>query len=793
MPSLRLQRLWRRAATATRADGSRILTRDDERPLEQESRRGPSRETVQALPQVHFWRVAFFRGGDHDAMGGRSMAPGAAALRLMLLLLLLLLAPGARAQTCEAPASCGLAELPQAKLTADDAAATDYFGCSVAIAAGVAIVGARLDDDAGTNSGAAYIFAQDGGSGGGTWSQVAKLRADDAAAGDEFGVSVAIAAGVAIVGAQLDDDGGSDSGSAYIFAEEGGSGSGTWTQVAKLRADDAAASHIFGLSVAIAAGVAIVGAPGDADGGSASGAAYIFAQEGGSGGGTWSQVAKLRADDAAATDYFGSSVAIAAGVAIVGAKWDDDAGSNSGSAYIFAEEGGSGGGTWSQVAKLRADDAAAEDYFGSSVAIAAGVAIVGAYRDDDGGTDSGAAYIFAQAGGSGGGTWSQVAKLRADDAAAGDEFGFSVAIAAGVAIVGARYDDDGGSMSGSAYIFAEAGGSGGGTWSQVAKLRADDAAASDFFGLSVAIAAGVAIVGAYRDDDGGSDSGSAHVFECCSSVPTCTVPTTPLAGYDLDGVACSGLSTGTIVCEVDPACAVGYHGAPAESDYSCDANGAELTIGGCTANTCVLPITAVVGYDLTGVACSNLQTGSIACDPDPTCATGYTGTPAESDYSCDANGAELTIGGCTANACVLPTTAVAGYDLTAVACSDLQTGSIACDPDPTCATGYTGTPAESDYSCDANGAELTIGGCTLQTCDVGVVTQPINGQFGSTCAVVSTTIDHGTSCDLTCDTGLFPSAQPSCVAGVLSSTTATCTSCNDAFAAIPSVSSCSSC
>ena len=68
---------------------------------------------------------------------------------------------------------------------------------------------------------------------------------------------------------------------------------------------------------------------------------------------------------------------------------------------------------------------------------------------------------------------------------------------------------------------------------------------------------------------------------------------------------------------------------------------------------------------------------------------------------------------------------------TGVACSGLQTGSIACETDPTCATGYTGTPAESDYSCLAEGEELTIGGCTIQTCDVSVVTAPSNGQYGS--------------------------------------------------------------
>ena len=44
-------------------------------------------------------------------------------------------------------------------------------------------------------------------------------------------------------------------------------------------------------------------------------------------------------------------------------------------------------------------------------------------------------------------------KLLASGGGAGDEFGNSVAISGTVAIVGARWDDDNGSYSGSAYAF----------------------------------------------------------------------------------------------------------------------------------------------------------------------------------------------------------------------------------------------------------------------------------------------------------------------------------------------------
>ncbi|MDP7030411.1 MAG: FG-GAP repeat protein, partial [Phycisphaerales bacterium] len=126
------------------------------------------------------------------------------------------------------------APLHTAKLTADDGDSDDRFGSSVAISGGVAVIGADGDDDNGSDSGSAYVFEQQVD---GTWSHIAKLTADDGDSGDEFGISVAISGGVAVVGAWGDEDNGSWSGSAYIFEQQAG---GTWLQIAKLTADDGA-------------------------------------------------------------------------------------------------------------------------------------------------------------------------------------------------------------------------------------------------------------------------------------------------------------------------------------------------------------------------------------------------------------------------------------------------------------------------------------------------------------------------------------------------------------------------
>jgi hypothetical protein len=55
-----------------------------------------------------------------------------------------------------------------------------------------------------------------------TWTEQATLAASDAAAGDRFGLAVALSRDTALVGAYLDDDAGSSSGSAYIYIDLAG-------------------------------------------------------------------------------------------------------------------------------------------------------------------------------------------------------------------------------------------------------------------------------------------------------------------------------------------------------------------------------------------------------------------------------------------------------------------------------------------------------------------------------------------------------------------------------------------
>jgi hypothetical protein len=270
--------------------------------------------------------------------------------------------------------------------------------------------------------------------------EVAKLVADDGATNDFFGFSVALSGDTAVIGVLRDDDNGNDSGSAYVFTRSGT----TWSQQAKLTATDGAANDTFGGNVAISGDTAVIGSLGDdADvNGVDSGSAYVFTRSGTS----WSEQAKLTAADGAAGDEFGYSVAILGDTAVIGAARDDDKGNDSGSAYVFTRSGTS----WSQQAKLTATDGAANDRFGTRVALSGSTAVIGAILDDDNSDNSGSAYVFTQSGT----TWSQQAKLTAADSATDDVFGWSVALSGDTVVIGAPTSIlvlPGG--TGSAYVF----------------------------------------------------------------------------------------------------------------------------------------------------------------------------------------------------------------------------------------------------------------------------------------------------------------------------------------------------
>jgi len=370
------------------------------------------------------------------------------------------------------------------ELYAADGQAFSLFGWCVDLDQGVLVSGAYFsDNENGDATGAAYVF--DAAIGG----QLVKLLASDGAVNDRFGISIGIDSGLVAVGASYDDDGGDESGSAYVFDAS------TGVELLKLLASDGSADDQFGHSIAIGSGVVVVGAFKDDDNGVDSGAAYVFDAT------TGVQLFKLLPNEGARANHFGNAVAIDNGIIVVGAYTDSSIAPSSGAAYLFDAS------TGTQLFRLQANDGAIDNRFGTSVAIDHGVVAIGAPGANTRGQESGAAYLFDAS------TGAQTAKLVATEVAAYDLFGSSVAIGNGILGVGSVADDDVEAGSGSAFFFDAS------TGTELAKFLASEGVEGDQLGASIAVSDGIAAVGAVLSLGLIPDSGSVYVLDLPSTCP----------------------------------------------------------------------------------------------------------------------------------------------------------------------------------------------------------------------------------------------------------------------------------
>ena len=273
---------------------------------------------------------------------------------------------------------------------------------------------------------------------------------------------------------------------------------------AKLLAPDAAASDYFSTHIAISSDGSrlVVGTPGR---NTTTGTAYIFSRTGSS----WSLESKIVASDAATTSNFGNNVAISddGSRVAIGSYTKVGTVANQGAVYIFTRTGY----TWAQETKLLASDPVANDYFGYRVSMSGDGTrvLIGAYNKTGTVSLQGAAYVFTRTGV----TWAQETKLLASDPAANDYFGNTVALSGDGtrAVVGAYNKTGTVTVQGAIYVFLRTGV----TWTQEAKIISTEPAASDMFGIGLAIDTyGLRIaVGAYnKTGTAGVTQGAAYVF-----------------------------------------------------------------------------------------------------------------------------------------------------------------------------------------------------------------------------------------------------------------------------------------
>jgi hypothetical protein len=318
------------------------------------------------------------------------------------------------------------------------------------------------------DAGAVYVFVRSGGN----WTQQAYLKASNADAHDEFGMSVAVAAdgNTVAVGAPYEDSGARgingyqannscpDSGAVYVFVRDGT----VWSQQAYIKASNKDPDDWFGYSVALSGNgnTLLVGAPGEDsgatgvggnqmnDGTRKAGAAYLFSRSGAS----WSGEVYVKPSTTGSSNWFGWRVAISGDgstFAVAAPREDGSSGGIggdqntngrplSGAVYVFAQNGG----TWLQTTYIKASNPDSGDQFGSALALndagdtlavgapyeSSSAVAIGGNLLDNSAPQSGAAYVFTRAAGTW--TWSQQAYVKASNTDAGDRFGDAVALSA---------------------------------------------------------------------------------------------------------------------------------------------------------------------------------------------------------------------------------------------------------------------------------------------------------------------------------------------------------------------------
>ena len=329
------------------------------------------------------------------------------------------------------------------------------FGFSVDMTDDFAVVGAPYNDvDGSEDTGAVYLFAEDdyGATSTSSVGPFWRLDAWDGAAGDLFGVSVAIDedSQTIVVGASHHDaDGKPDSGAVYVFAT---------STIAKLTAPGGEEGDLFGVSAAIDGDTIVVGAMrATGPNGPRAGAAYVFTMpEGG-----WmstSAAVKLTAADGGQDHEFGRSVAVDGRTIAVGARRADGNEPGAGAVYLYSRPD-AGWTATSTVEKLVAQDGESFDMFGSAVALEGETVVIGAPGATTGDRPTTGAVYVAERQGTGATSTTMITRLstpvRVESFA---QFGASVDIDGGTIAAGAPGDSGNQEGEGVVYLLHKVGG-----------------------------------------------------------------------------------------------------------------------------------------------------------------------------------------------------------------------------------------------------------------------------------------------------------------------------------------------
>ena len=290
----------------------------------------------------------------------------------------------------------------------------DGFGGALAADGDLVLIGASTADG---GRGAALLYRRDAQ---GEWSEAGRLAPGGAGEDAGFGGAVALDGGVAVVSAPGEDDG---AGAVYVFTRTGD----TWSERSRFQPDEGGGG--FGSGIALDGASLLVSTALSREVFMAE--VHAFRLDRATGG--LEPMARLEPEeDLGERNMFGTALAVKGSLALVGAPWAD----NVGKVIVFERDDGTG--AWAQTGALAAFDGRRySSGFGSAIAFDGDGVWIGAPDADEW---SGSLYHFTHGGERG---WTRVVKSGPDGLGDRASFGSSLALAGDVSVVGAGGIDSG--------------------------------------------------------------------------------------------------------------------------------------------------------------------------------------------------------------------------------------------------------------------------------------------------------------------------------------------------------------
>ena len=385
--------------------------------------------------------------------------------------------------------------VPTATYLNPSPASSDQFGSAVAISGTRVVIGAMMDDPGGTSAGAAFVFDATSGT------VIHTLNNPAPNDFDEFGISVAVAGDTVIVGAWLDDTISEDEGAVYRYDLA----SATPLSATQLNQARPSTESVLGMSLAMSGGKLAVGAPDDSSVVQYGGRVYVYEPVGASSG---VPLHIIENPLGSSSIQFGRKIALHGSILVVGAQAESTGFTNVGRVFVYDLGSGTPA---APLLSIPNPEPALGDNFGSAVAVHGNRVVVGVSADDALASNSGSVYVFDITAGT-----APVLTIRNPTPAASDAFGAAVAIEGTRLLVGAPNDAVGAAGSGVVHEF-DLGGATPAT--PVWTIANPTPAASDAFGTTVALSGSHTLIGATGDDTGALNAGAAYVYELGADAP----------------------------------------------------------------------------------------------------------------------------------------------------------------------------------------------------------------------------------------------------------------------------------